>query len=329
MRGVNDAQLPLFWGTGCELVTVYPNGWAGLDETNIAKSVAAAAAAWGSTVTCPATVSGSAGAPSFEIVVSLAPPDARGAAALDYENKIVFVQSDWMYAEDALALTRHSSDSAGRIVDTDIEVNATDIAWATLDPGAPSVSSNGRDVWDLQAVLTHEFGHFIGLAHTCAGGRTGSDSQSDMPADPVDDQGRPLPACDDDASAASNPAAYASVMWYTVPVGAAGKRVLTADDVRAVCNLYPPSAASACPLNEPNDGCGCHAAAGRSSAAESALLLGVSSALTRRRRRRDRACHGPRRGFRQGFDRRSRVVAGGGRAGGVEGQRGALLQEQV
>src|SRR3954468_2377159 len=34
-------------------------------------------------------------------------------------------------------------------------------------------------------------------------------------------------------------------------------------------------------------------------------------------------------GFQDGLDRRSRVVAGGGRTGGVASQRGALLQEQV
>ena len=302
VRGVNDEQRPLFWATNCELVTVYPNGWTGLDETTIATSVAAAAAAWGSTVTCPASASAAAGSPSFEIVVSLAPPGARGVAALDYKNSVVFVQSDWEADPLALALTTRSVDSAGRLLDRDVEVNVSrpDVVWAALDPQVPAAGSNGREVYDLQTVLTHELGHFIGLAHTCTGGGS-TDSASDMPADPVDDQGRAVPLCDD-KEATNDPAAYASVMWYTVTPFSAAKRSLTPDDVRAVCELYPPSPSATCSLNQPNDGCSCDHAVGRPSAAATCLLLGCGVALTRRRRRRDGAGHGPCRGLQHRFD---------------------------
>ncbi|HVT09528.1 MAG TPA: M43 family zinc metalloprotease [Polyangia bacterium] len=290
VRGVNDQQRPLFWDTSCELLTVYPNGWTGLDETTIATSVAAAAAAWGSTVTCPASANAPAGPPSFEVVVSLAPPGAQGVAALDYKNSVVFVQSDWEADSMALALTTRSVDSAGRLIDRDIEINAAraDVLWAALDPQAPISASNGREIYDLQTVLTHELGHFIGLAHTCFGGGSATDATSDMPTEPVDDQGRPVPLCDD-REATDNPDAYASVMWYTVTPSSAAKRSLTPDDVRAVCALYPPSSAAACSLNQPSDGCSCDDAGGGAAAGETILLLGFGVALTRRRRRRDRA----------------------------------------
>jgi hypothetical protein len=297
VRGVNDHQVPLFWPTTCALVTVYPNGWTGLSDATIATSVAAAAAAWGSTVTCPGAASASAAPPSFDIVVSLAPSGSVGAAALDYKNNVVFVRSDWMYDGQALALTQHSSDSAGRIIDTDIEVNASrkDITWATLDPGVSHPGNNGIPFYDLQTVLTHEFGHFIGLAHTCvAAGTAGSDSQADMPDDPVDDQGVPVPPCTD-ATTSAKPAAFASVMWYTVTAGSADKRSLTSDDVHAVCDLYPPSQSAVCTLNRPNDGCGCETPGGRSSAADAFLLLGFWLVLTGRRVRRDVRYHGPHR----------------------------------
>src|SRR5206468_3626326 len=143
---------------------------------------------------------------------------ATCAAVTVYPNNVVFVTSDWIYDDQALALTRHSSDSAGRIIDTDIEVNATraDMRWTTLEPGVSHPANNGIALYDLQTVLTHEFGHFIGLAHTCVGGDTaGSDSESDMAANPVDDQGQPVPTCND-ATASMHPAAFASVMWFTV-----------------------------------------------------------------------------------------------------------------
>ena len=267
VRGVNDQQVPLFWAATCAAVTVYPNGWTGLDDATIATSVAGSAAAWGSAVTCPASASTSVSSPSFDILVSVAPPGSVGAAALDYKNNVVFVTSDWIYDDQALALTRHSSDSAGRIIDTDIEVNATraDMRWTTLEPGVSHPANNGIALYDLQTVLTHEFGHFIGLAHTCVGGDTaGSDSESDMAANPVDDQGQPVPTCND-ATASMHPAAFASVMWFTVTAGLADKRSLTPDDVHAVCDLYPPSQSAVCPLNRPNDGCGCESAGGGSS----------------------------------------------------------------
>jgi MYXO-CTERM domain-containing protein len=286
VREVNDRQLPLFWASNCELVTVYLNGWTGLDETTIGKSAAAAAAAWGSTVQCPTASGTSTASPSFDIIVAPAPPGAVGTVGVDYSNKIVFVQSDWMYAEDALALTHHSSDSSGRIVDTDIEVNATrpDKVWTNLDPGASTVGGNGREVYDLQSVLTHEFGHFIGLSHTCFGGSNGgSDAESGTPIDKMDDQGLPIPECSDNGTS-SNPASYASVMWYIVDPGSSAKRALTPDDVDAVCSMYPPSPSSVCPLNQQNDGCGCDSAGDARSGRGAVLLLGVCVVFCRRRR---------------------------------------------
>ena len=44
-------------------------------------------------------------------------------------------------------------------------------------------------------------------------------------------------------------------MWYLVDPEMTAKRKLTADDVRAVCAIYPPNSNGAqCELNSPNDG---------------------------------------------------------------------------
>ncbi len=51
-------------------------------------------------------------------------------------------------------------------------------------------------------------------------------------------------------------------MWYFVEPGTTDKRVLSTDDARGVCAIYPPDAiVPACAANLPDDGCGCRTAA--------------------------------------------------------------------
>jgi hypothetical protein len=278
VRGVTqNEQSPLFWPSNCALVTVYTNGYAGLGRDEIAKSVAAAAQAWGPSVSCP-----SGGPPSFEIVVAMAPDGAKGAAAKDLNNVVVFTEAGWPYQADALALTTHYADHAGRIIGTDIEINPN-VTWANLDPGAPP-ESHGIERFDLQTVMTHEFGHFVGLAHTCfSGSAGGSDSETEIPASLVDDSGAPIPRCTDPPDA-TNATAAESVMWFVVDPESTTKRVLTADDVKAVCDVYPPGTGASCPLNLPDDGCGCSAAHPRGPEAPALFCSALILWRTRRRR---------------------------------------------
>jgi hypothetical protein len=85
--------------------------------------------------------------------------DRSGANA----NVIVFRDDTWPYstAEDALGFTAMSFDRAtGNVLDADIEINGT-AALSTGDVVAP-------DGFDLLSILTHEAGHFLGLAHSNA-----------------------------------------------------------------------------------------------------------------------------------------------------------------
>lgn len=276
VRGVTPAQNPLFWPSGCALVTVYTNGYAGLGRDEIAKSVAAAAQAWGPSVSCP-----SGDRPSFEMVVAMAPDGERAAAAEDFHNVVVFTEAGWPYEADALALTTHYADPSGRIMDTDVEINPN-VAWANLDPGAPP-ESHGIERFDLQTVMTHELGHFVGLAHTCfSAPGEGSDRETETPASLLDDSGLPIPRCTDPPDATTATAAE-SIMWFVIAPETT-KRALTADDVRAVCDMYPPGTGASCPLSSPDDGCGCSA----SGAAGGGLpaLFGTALILFRTRRRR-------------------------------------------
>jgi len=72
------------------------------------------------------------------------------------------------------------------------------------------------------------------------------------------------------------------------------KRFLSTDEIRGVCEIYPPTtAAPVCALDTPNDGCGCAAAAGDGDREAAGVLALLAVALyTIRMRRARRAARG-------------------------------------
>jgi MYXO-CTERM domain-containing protein len=250
----------------------------------VAKSIAAAAHAWSpSEVTCPGP-GGDAGSthPYFEIIPSLSSGGPVPEIGYDGKNSIIFQTSAWDAGAEVIAATSHFSTPDGAIVDTDIQINAVvGSAWANLDPG--STIGGHIDAVDLQTAMTHEFGHFLGLAHTCV------NVGVDAPAQPTDDQGAPVPDCPTEpvCPPPSDVPQAQSDMWFFVCPDSIAKRVLSSDDVRAVCDLYPAAQdPHSCTANLPDDGCGCRTG-GRTSAGGAALLaLAVATALMRRRRLR-------------------------------------------
>jgi MYXO-CTERM domain-containing protein len=102
-------------------------------------------------------------------------------------NVFMFRDDEWPYVggEDALGLSTIRFDpTSGNIYDVDVEVNGTD-----------TPISVGDDVHgaDLASILTHEAGHFLGLAHSNAprstmlpGYRPGDDSLRSLETDDMD-----------------------------------------------------------------------------------------------------------------------------------------------
>lgn len=108
-------------------------------------------------------------------------------------NVIGVVDGPWPHPLHALSLTTLSFEVAtGKILDTDMEISS-EVAWS-FGPNLPP------DGYDLLAALTHETGHFLGLAHS----------------------GHP------------DAAMYAS---YTP--GTTTERTLTDDDQKGICSIYP------------------------------------------------------------------------------------------
>ncbi|MES1158196.1 MAG: MYXO-CTERM sorting domain-containing protein, partial [Haliangium ochraceum] len=76
-----------------------------------------------------------------------------------------------------------------------------------------------------------------------------------------------------------------AVMWYKVDPGATSKRVITADDARGVCAIYPPNAVTpTCAANLPEDGCACRT--GGTPNRSAALGMAILALLATSRRRR-------------------------------------------
>jgi MYXO-CTERM domain-containing protein len=222
-------------------------------------------------VTCPDT-----GAKVGIEISSLGPvecTEVRYNSGSPNQNLIVFREASWPYNDSAntLGLTTITYNAEnGEIYDADMELNASGGNLSTSD----RVPANG---FDLLSVVTHEAGHFLGLAH-----------------------------------ATSN----TSTMFASYKPGTKTLRSLSADDVLGVCAIYPDAqtravdvqvastgllAAGPCEpeprhgftskcaeeVEEPG-GCACRsAAAGHTRLPFGMLaLVGVVAGAARRRRRR-------------------------------------------
>ena len=115
-------------------------------------------------------------------------------------NAILFRDGAWQYkgVDNNVAKTNvHYDPDTGEIHDADIEVNTANNHYTVGDTDVK---------FDLQTVLTHEIGHFLGLAHS------------------------------------PNPWA---VMSASYEPGSIAGRELDVDDIAAICALYPPDGSSA------------------------------------------------------------------------------------
>jgi hypothetical protein len=191
----DDCGIPLQWRKPCVGVTLQEDGSRDVSDGAVHQTVLAAFAAW-EKASC-----GGAG-PSIHV-------DDLGQVTCDRveynqhagnANIVMFRSLVWPHqgeesegTTDTIALTTVTYDvEKGDIFDADIEVNEAQNHFTTGD-GAVDV--------DLLSVLTHEAGHFLGVAHS---------SES------------------------------AATMFPSYDNGSIELRDLDADDVAAICDAYPP-----------------------------------------------------------------------------------------
>lgn len=125
-------------------------------------------------------------------------------------NIILFQDTKWNYTgvDNNLAKTTVTfNDETGEILDADIEINHANNNFTISDTDM---------AFDLQAILTHEIGHFIGLDHSPD---------------------------------------FSATMYAGYEEGSTDQRSLEPDDVFAVCEAYPPERNAAC-APEPKGGLG-------------------------------------------------------------------------
>lgn len=222
--------VPLAWDRRCFSYTLHQDGSKKIPFEDVERLVATGFAPW-TTVTCGGRSLG------FEF--------AETAETTDYDlpyfdteggnhNAIIFVQ-DWAMRDHdprAFALTTVWHDkTTGRIVDGDMEVNESRGTLGQCAANNDCSVDSGCQTIDLANVVTHEAGHFLGLAH------------SDV---------------------------INATMFNSAPVGETCKRSLEEDDTQGICSAYPEGSLPMQCDPTPNggfgfggpgssDGCGCRA----------------------------------------------------------------------
>ena len=192
-----DQGVPLFWRNSCVGYNVQRTASKSVAYEDATNNLSIAFTKWTGT-SCPTDGTGRSRV-SID-VRDLGPVDCGDVnynSSGPNQNVIIFRDDFWPHNDtsNTLALTTVTfAPDTGEIYDADMEVNTFQQKMSLVDP----IPSNG---YDFLSIVTHEAGHFLGMAHS-------GDSRATM---------------------------YASYSQ-----GETRLRNLTADDINGICSIYRP-----------------------------------------------------------------------------------------
>jgi len=201
INGCSTQGVPIAWPSTCVSASVSAygsdNGRGTTITADTMRSLVHNAFQKWTTVACQ-----QGGSPNFvvDMFPDVACTDSSGEASYKVSgpnfNLWIFRDHDWPHdnvGENAIALTSTLFDSnTGEIYDSDVDLNSLDNDFAVGDD---------PEKMDLQSVIQHESGHFLGLAHSALSDAT---------------------------------------MWPEISIGQTSLRILSQDDRDAICAAYPP-----------------------------------------------------------------------------------------
>lgn len=243
---------PIAWAGSCLSYSVQRDGLPAVTHDDLRSASDAAFRAW-QEASCP-----SSNAPPSISVRDLFGVTTCGRVeynARQANANIIVIRDTWDAPNNVLAITTVSfGPKTGEIFDADMEINGLlPLSTGPLEPNK----------YDLQSIITHEAGHFLGLAHSTKN-------------------------CPDGAT-----------MCPKADPGTDDFRTLDDDDVAGICTIYPPDRnAPACdprPFKGFSPECGmdplaggacslAHVPAGGSARTTGVLVLGCSAVAARLRR---------------------------------------------
>lgn len=188
--------VPLFWRNACLGYSMHRAASRKISYEDASDAISTAFTRW-TGATCPTEGYGRSRA-SID-VRDLGPADCTNIeykSGVGNQNVVVFRDEVWKYPHTVLGLTTvvYNPDT-GEIYNADMEINTADMDPLRVhDPVGPND-------YDFASVVTHEAGHFLGIAH------------SDV---------------------------FGATMYARYDTGQTNMRNLSPDDVQAICTVYRP-----------------------------------------------------------------------------------------